>query len=364
MKKMCKRILTAALAACLIVPAVGCADKTDDNDVSSQISSAEETGGLVEIPSFLGGTMGEAKDFLEDHDLKYTVVEEYIDSVEKFSVISQEPKAGSMVAPGSEVKLVVAMGTENAPKSSPESKAESSKAESKAESSKAERSKPESKSESSKPKSIKVDVPNLIGMQATTAQHTLDALDLYYTGNYEYSSSAPAGEVISQSPKAGTQVEERSRVTFVISNGPKPKDESRDESSREPDPELESQPEPTPSTVEAGGERYVGTYTSFRPYITIESLGDDVFYVHVVWSGSAYEGMSYELYAEYNPVSDSLEYEFGESYYYKNNNSGQMVEYSLVSDDLVGYLKLYSHNDLRWSDASVGITVDDSFTRS
>lgn len=366
---------TAMLAAiCLLCTSLsGClGQQGSQNDVSSEVSSevssaqtsaaveSESDNGLVELPSFLSQTEGEAIDFLDDNGLKYSIVREYIDSVDKHTVISQEPKAGSMIARGSEVKLVVAMGTDEASSKPTSSKAASSKDESsKAASSKA----ASSKDESSKTTNDKVEVPNIVGMQSTTAQNTLSALDLYYTGSYEFSRNIPAGEVISQSPKAGTIVSEHSRVTFVISSGPRPETDSDTDSEEESQPEESSQ---APSSVpsEGGGDRYIGSYSSFRPTIRIEGLGDDFYYINVLWSASASEGVSYEFYAEYNPVSDTLEYTDGEAYYYRYNYMGQMVEYSLMDDGYLGYFKLYSHNDLRWSDMSVGIGVDSSFTRN
>lgn len=351
----------ALLALCMIGASLtGCTGRTDDGQTTS--SQTESTSELIELPSFLSGNMGEAKDFLEDNGLSYTIVSEYLDSVEKYTVISQEPKAGSMLAPGSEVKLVVAMGSaEEAPSKAESSKTESKEESSKAESSKAESSKAESskaassKAESSKPSSRKVEVPNIVGWQAATAQNTLSALDLYYTGSYEFSDSVPKGEIISQSPKGGTQVEEHSRVTFVISDGPKPAESSA--------PEASSQAASQPLEAEGGGDRYVGTYTSFRPYVRIEKEGSSGYYINVMWSASAYDGISYELHAVYSPVSDTLEYEDGEAYYYQYNTAGQMVEYSLYDDGYLGYFKLYSHNDLRWSDMEIGINITDSFTR-
>ena len=356
-KKMMQK-LSLLVVLMLVLSPTGCTDKNDSEESSVTSSETESKSELVELPSFLSGTIGEAEDFLDENGLNYTVVYEYIDSVSKYTVISQEPKAGSMIAPGSEVKLVVAMDTQSRVQSKPESsKSESSNVES----SRPESRKPESsKPESSKPSNNLVEVPYIVGMQAATAQNTLSALDLYYTGNYEYDSKVPAGEVISQSPQAGTQVKEYSRVTFIISNGPMPEVKSEPVS----EPEVSSQEETSSFSYEAGGERYVGTYTGFRPIIKIESMGSDIYYINVMWSSSAYDGMSYEFYAEYNPVSDTLEYEDGEAYYYKYNAQGQMVEYSLYDEDYLGYFKLYSHNDLRWGDMKVGIDASDSFTRN
>ena len=52
--------------------------------------------------------------------------------------------------------------------------------------------------------------------------NTLTSLNLYYTGDYAYDDNVPQGQVISQSPEEGTEVDKNSRVNFIISNGKEP----------------------------------------------------------------------------------------------------------------------------------------------
>ena len=68
----------------------------------------------------------------------------------------------------------------------------------------------------------KVTVPNIVGKSVNDAMNTLTSNNLYYTGNYTYSDTVPKGEVISQSPSEGTEVNKNSHVTFVISDGKQP----------------------------------------------------------------------------------------------------------------------------------------------
>ena len=68
------------------------------------------------------------------------------------------------------------------------------------------------------PATATVAVPNLVGMQQNVAEEMLTALGL--TGSSSTAaSSAPKGEVIAQTPAAGTSVASGASVTMVISDG-------------------------------------------------------------------------------------------------------------------------------------------------
>lgn len=62
-------------------------------------------------------------------------------------------------------------------------------------------------------------VPSVVGYSETTATSALNNAGLVPVPSYEYSNDVPKGEVISQSPVAGSSVESGSDVTLVVSNG-------------------------------------------------------------------------------------------------------------------------------------------------
>ncbi len=62
-------------------------------------------------------------------------------------------------------------------------------------------------------------VPSVVGYSETTATSALNNAGLVPKSTYEYSNDVPKGEVISQSPVAGSSVEDGSDVTLVVSNG-------------------------------------------------------------------------------------------------------------------------------------------------
>src|SRR5207249_7034594 len=98
------------------------------------------------------------------------------------SVISESPTAGTRVASGSAVDLVVSSGA---------------------------------------PPPTQVAVPNVVGqMQAAAASAITGAGLTVGTVTQQSSSTVAAGSVISESPTAGTRVASGSAVSLVVSSGP------------------------------------------------------------------------------------------------------------------------------------------------
>ena len=69
------------------------------------------------------------------------------------------------------------------------------------------------------PETKMVAVPKLVGRQAADAEAALTSAGLVGSVTEQYSDE-PAGQVISQSPLEGEQVEEGSTVSYVVSLGP------------------------------------------------------------------------------------------------------------------------------------------------
>ena len=65
-------------------------------------------------------------------------------------------------------------------------------------------------------------MPNVVGLDQTTAQKKLQRAGLASTIAY-LASSKPAGTVVTEKPPAGTTVTRDSRVALGVSNGPNPK---------------------------------------------------------------------------------------------------------------------------------------------
>ncbi|MEK7817008.1 MAG: PASTA domain-containing protein, partial [Actinomycetota bacterium] len=139
----------------------------------------------VAVPDIAGQTASYGESKLREAGLNPDrQPDAYSETVAEGSIISQDPAAGSQVQKGSSVKYVVSKG----------------------------------------PEPVKeVTVPSLVGLTQGEAAGQLSAAKLVL-GNVtqQYSSSVPAGQVISQSPSAGQKVREGSSVSIVVSQGPQP----------------------------------------------------------------------------------------------------------------------------------------------
>jgi len=69
---------------------------------------------------------------------------------------------------------------------------------------------------------VLITVPDLVGQTQTAAEAALTNADLNSTFSTDYSDTAPAGSVISQTPAGATEVAAGSVVSLVISSGPAP----------------------------------------------------------------------------------------------------------------------------------------------
>ena len=138
----------------------------------------------LEITDVSGMTLDDAKKALEAQGFKVTSSYEFSDEVEKDKIISQSPAAKSKGKKGDIITLVVSNGKEE--------------------------------------KTVKV--PDLANLTEGNARSAIENAKLVVGSvTYEYNSSVPEGQVISQNVAAGTEVKEQTSVGFVISNGAKAK---------------------------------------------------------------------------------------------------------------------------------------------
>ncbi len=148
---------------------------------------------MVTVPSVVGFGESSARSTLSNAGLSVAVNYEYSSYVGKGEVMSQSPRAGSSVEEGTTITITVSQG--------PESRVTT------------------------------VSVPSVIGYSESSARSTLRNAGLDVDVDYEYSNNTDRGEVMSQSPGAGSSVEEGTTVTIVVSVGPDVSDEDDDYSS-------------------------------------------------------------------------------------------------------------------------------------
>jgi len=126
----------------------------------------------IDIPNVVGQKIKTVESNFNDLGLKIDRSNVFSDTVEKFTVMSIQPKAGTTVASGSTVELVVSKGPPPVP------------------------------------------VPNLVDMPRKKAIKTLEKIGL--RAQVEVGTVAPLNRVISQSPAAGTEIPRGSTVTIRI----------------------------------------------------------------------------------------------------------------------------------------------------
>ena len=149
--------------------------------VSGMIGGSSQEEQVITIPDFTNKDLESVNKELKDLGLKVIVRDEYSDTVEKDYVISQSPVAGTQVAEGDTVSIVLSKGQKQG------------------------------------------EVPRLVGLTLSDAENILTQNNLNL-GNikYEYSDTYKEGIVLSQSPNSGsTNISKGDDVDVVVSKGPK-----------------------------------------------------------------------------------------------------------------------------------------------
>ncbi len=136
----------------------------------------------VTIPNVVGMTQMTAQNVIMGDGLSVgTVTQALSETAPVGQVISQDPTAGASVAVGTAVSLTVSRGSDGRT------------------------------------------VPNVVGMTQSAAQNAITNASLTVgTVTRQSSTTVPAGQVISQSPPAGTSAVTASAVNLVVASGPSP----------------------------------------------------------------------------------------------------------------------------------------------
>ncbi len=134
----------------------------------------------VAVPELINRNYVDALLLLQNAGFVCEIENATSDTVSRDYVISSSPAAGEEISYGSTVYITVSSG----------------------------------------PEILFVDVPNLVGISEDAAKAKLEAARLSYGGAEHVASDFEAGTVIGQLPEAFTQIEEHSKITLLISNGP------------------------------------------------------------------------------------------------------------------------------------------------
>ena len=170
-KKNKKRIIIiAAIAAAVILGLVA----------AILLMGGEE----IKAPDFKGMTMQQAQDMADKMDIKIRQGEEVIsDEVDKGLIVSQTPEAGQTIKTGSTITVNISKGLGDG------------------------------------------SVPDLTGKMKDDLSDYLEAAGFKLGAVTTKASEEPEGTVLSQNPKAGTEVEKGTAIDVVVSDGSKAKAE-------------------------------------------------------------------------------------------------------------------------------------------
>lgn len=161
-------------------------------ETQTESQSESQTEQMVAVENVTGSMQEEAQQALEAQGLYMFVIAEQKSDKPAGTVIEQDPVAGTQVAEGSTVNVIVA-GTENVNYTDNETPSDNEQ----------------------KP------VPNVVGNLEKDAANSLSSAGFKVEKSYQYSDNVAAGKVISQSPNGGTSAASGSKVTIVISQGQK-----------------------------------------------------------------------------------------------------------------------------------------------
>ena len=177
-------IVTAVIILIVVVYLIGSifglfrfgSSKNTETETETQTETETE----VEMIKVIGMTVDEAQAKLKDMGITVVVSGTQESDEEAGTILSQDPKEGSMIAQNSTVKVVVAgQGTTEADE---------------------------------------IDVPSVVGKTKSEAETAIKNAKFNYKETYEYSADVAADVVISQSPASG-KLAEGSTIEIVISQG-------------------------------------------------------------------------------------------------------------------------------------------------
>ncbi|HCB92726.1 MAG TPA: Stk1 family PASTA domain-containing Ser/Thr kinase [Selenomonas sp.] len=235
----------------------------------NKFASTEE----VSVPDVVGKQMALARQILEDGKLRVNVAETYDASVPPGQVVSQSPESGAKVKEDRLVTIYVSKGGENVDIPDLKGLSKSSATErlqkmslivgsvyekysdeepgtvisqDPAPGTKSSRGQAVDITVSRGPKTKRVAVPDLTGASMESAKSSLSSKGLRAGSITRSASRQAAGTVISQSPVAGSELEEGSTVDIVLAQ---PQAEDRETASQE---KAKSAPVQAPGTSDAG----------------------------------------------------------------------------------------------------------------
>lgn len=135
---------------------------------------------LLKVPYIVNHEREEAISMVQDAGFTYSLEQAPSDSITKGYVISTDPVAGAAADEGSEIKIIISTG----------------------------------------PETVMTKVPQLKGLSKESAIAKIESSNLSIGNISTAESDLVAGTVIDQNIAAGTEIEERTKISITVSSGP------------------------------------------------------------------------------------------------------------------------------------------------
>lgn len=135
---------------------------------------------LLKVPNIVNHEREEAISMVQDAGFTYTLEQAPSDSITKGYVISTDPVVGAAADEGSEIKIIISTG----------------------------------------PETVMTKVPQLKGLSKESAIAKIESSNLSIGNISTAESDLVAGTVIDQNIAAGTEIEERTKISITVSSGP------------------------------------------------------------------------------------------------------------------------------------------------
>ena len=135
---------------------------------------------LLKVPGIVNHEREEAISMVQDAGFTYSLEQAPSDSITKGYVISTDPVAGAAADEGSEIKIIISTG----------------------------------------PETVMTKVPQLKGLSKESAIAKIESSNLSIGNISTAESDLVAGTVIDQNIAAGTEIEERTKISITVSSGP------------------------------------------------------------------------------------------------------------------------------------------------
>lgn len=189
-------------------PPAGSEAVTNETIVTVVVSKGSKADETTRVPNVTNRKQDNAVNMLKSAGLNYKIEYAYSNNIAQGTVISQSIKADTKVKRGTTVTITVSKGAKNDSNAQKDQATERTTA-----------STTKTTTTTATTTDGRITIQNVTGLSESAAKSKLNGCNVSVT--YGYSNSVAKGNVIQQSPAAGTKVNKGSNVSIVVSAGTK-----------------------------------------------------------------------------------------------------------------------------------------------